>query len=69
MDVSENNASHDSILLACADSFRPMSVRKVVASGTKGVGEGILVGFIDVCRFRFCGIGAAEQNVIGVRCV
>jgi hypothetical protein len=34
-------ASQEGILEACLERSRPMRVRKVVASGTKGVGEGI----------------------------
>jgi len=68
VDVREKRASHDSILLACADNFRPMSERNVPVSGTKGVGEGILGGLIEVCSSRHCGNGAAK-NVVGIRCI
>lgn len=37
---------------ACFESSRPMSVRKVVVSGTKGVGSGIRLAEMCLCRRR-----------------
>lgn len=39
-EVRLKSADQDGILEACCERERPMSVRKVVASGTKGVGGG-----------------------------
>lgn len=40
MEFKVKSSSHEGILLACFDISRPMSVRKVWTSGTKGVGDG-----------------------------
>lgn len=53
-EVRLKRASQDGILLAWVERPRPMSVRKVVASGTKGVGLGIEVGGTRACRNRGC---------------
>lgn len=53
-EVRLKRASQDVNLLACFERSRPMSVRKVDASGTKGVGEGIEGGGMRAWRKRGC---------------
>jgi hypothetical protein len=47
-----NNWFHESNFEACLDNCRPMRVRKVVWSGTKGVGSGTLLASTCLCRQR-----------------
>lgn len=35
--------SHKGIFAACCESLRPIRLRNVLASGTKGVGDGMLL--------------------------
>lgn len=40
VEVSEKRAFQSGILALCEESLRPMRLRKVFTSGTKGVGDG-----------------------------
>lgn len=53
-EVSVKSLSQDSIFAACADRPRPMRVRKVETSGTKGVGRGTGEGLMVLWRDRCC---------------
>lgn len=72
-EVSENRASQVGILALCCDMLRPIRVRKVWGSGTKGVGRGIRAGVMFACRQRNwvlrkdVGVGIAVTVVSGRR--
>ena len=51
-EVREKREGQLGILAACWERLRPMRVRKVGGSGTKGVGEGIGEGVVEVRAWR-----------------
>lgn len=63
-DVSENSASQEGNLLACLLRPRPMSVRNVSTSGTKGRGSGIVGAGRVLCRHRIWTLGAVKEGVV-----
>ena len=66
-DERENRASHVGNLLACCRSPRPIRVRKVSTSGTKGMGAGISGSFgsESLCAHLACA-RRPGADVIGV---
>lgn len=66
-DVAEKRFSHDENLDACLLRPRPMRVRKVGTSGTKGQGLGIGCRGRDLCRNRICSLCAAARPVFGAK--
>lgn len=51
-EVREKREGQLGILAACWERLRPIRVRKVGGSGTKGVGEGIGRGVVEVRAWR-----------------
>ena len=51
-EVREKREGQLGILAACWERLRPIRVRKVGGSGTKGVGDGIGLGVVEVRAWR-----------------
>lgn len=64
MEVRLKRADQEGILLACWESWRPMSVRKVVLSGQKGVGWGGGGGIMRPWRLRRVGVEGCACCVV-----
>lgn len=66
-EVKENKAFQDGIFDACWLRLRPMRVRNVCVSGTKGVGRGIGAALMLSCRQRHCVLEAKLDCANGTR--